>query len=68
MVATYNNYLQKQYGFTQTSYLHEIPVSATPNAIGALNGPFAKFNHQFSHLASGDVQQGLSLLWSPLIG
>ena len=37
----------------------EISVSATPNAIGALNGSFAKFNHQFCHLASGDVQGGL---------
>ena len=42
-----------------TNNLHEIPVSTTPNGIGALNGLFAKFNHQFGHLASGDVQDGL---------
>ena len=38
--------------FTQTY----IPVSATPNAIEAFNGSFAKFNLEFGHLASGDVQ------------
>ena len=53
MVIAYN--LQKQY----TNNLHDIPVSTTPNAIGALNGPFAKLNHQFCHLGSGDFQGGL---------
>ena len=56
MAITYN--LQNSMDLHK-QFLHDIPVSATPNAIGALDDPFAKFKHQFCHLTSGDVQGGL---------